>query len=116
MISRELKKGSTEVLILSLLENQPRHGYEIGKLIEARSDGVLKLNAASLYPILYRLETRRLVQGSWERKGEGRRRRVYRLTAAGKKVLARERSSWRSFVSAIEKVARIRPIEDVEMD
>jgi PadR family transcriptional regulator len=111
MISRELKKGSTEVLILSLLEDGPRHGYEIGKLIESRSDGVLKLNAASLYPILYRLESRRLVQGSWERKGEGRRRRVYQLTPSGRKALSRERSSWRSFMSAIEKVARIRHVE-----
>ena len=111
MISRELKKGSTEILILSLLEDMPRHGYEIGKLIESRSDGVLKLNAASLYPILYRLEARKVIQGSWERKESGRRRKLYRLTATGRKRLARERLSWRSFVSAIDKVARIRRAE-----
>ena len=111
MISKELKKGSTEILILSLLEDGPRHGYEVGKLIETRSDGVLTLHAASLYPILYRLESKRLVRGEWERKTSGRKRRFYRLTAAGRKLLSRERSSWRSFVAAIDKVARIRHAE-----
>jgi PadR family transcriptional regulator len=111
MISKELKKGSTEILILSLLEDGPRHGYEVGKLIETRSDGVLTLHAASLYPILYRLESKRLVRGEWERTKSGRKRRFYRLTAAGRKLLSRERSSWRSFVAAIDKVARIRHAE-----
>ena len=111
MISRELKKGSTEILILSLLEDQSRHGYELGKLIESRSEGVLKLNAASLYPILYRLEARRLVKGRWDDRASGRRRRCYSLTAEGRKVLGRQRSSWRSFVDAIEKVAGIRHAE-----
>lgn len=111
MISKELKKGSTEILILSLLEDGPRHGYEIGKLIEVRSDGVLKLHAASLYPILYRLESKGLVRGTWERKVSGRRRRFYHLTTQGRKLLSRERRSWRSFVAAIDKVARIRHAE-----
>lgn len=111
MISKELKKGSTEILILSLVEDRPRHGYEIGKLIESRSEGVLKLNAASLYPILYRLEKRKWIKGSWAGKDVGRRRRYYRLTAAGKKVLAKQRRSWRSFVDAIEKVTRVRHAE-----
>ncbi len=111
MISRELKKGSTEILILSLLEDQSRHGYELGKLIESRSEGVLKLNAASLYPILYRLEAQKWIKGRWEKPKGGRRRRCYSLTAAGKKMLLKQRKSWRSFVNAIEKVARIRHAE-----
>ena len=111
MISRELKKGSTEILILSLLEDQSRHGYELGKLIESRSEGVLKLNAASLYPILYRLEARKWIKGSWEKQDGARRRRCYTLTAAGKKMLLTQRKSWRSFVDAIEKVAGIRHAE-----
>ena len=84
---------------------------EIGKLIESRSDGVLKLNAASLYPILYRLEKRKWIKGSWAKKDAGRRRRYYRLTATGKKVLAKQRRSWRSFVDAIDKVTRVRHAE-----
>src|ERR671939_305840 len=93
-LDRELKKGSAELLILSLLEARPRHGYEIGKLIEARSDGVLKFNVASLYPLIYRLEKRGWIEGRWVEKAGQRRRRYYRLTTAGKKVLAAQRSSW----------------------
>lgn len=108
MFGKELKKGSTEVLVLSAIEERPRHGYEIGRLIERESDGAFKLNASSLYPILYRLEKKGLVRGDWETKGEGRRRRVYRLTAQGKKALARERHNFRAFIRALEKAARIR--------
>ncbi len=101
---RELKKGSAELLILSLLEARQRHGYEIRKLIETRSDGVLKFNAASLYPLLYRLEKRGWIEGKWVEKAGQRRRRYYHLTKDGKKVLAAQRSIWESFVAAINRV------------
>ena len=104
MLDRELKKGSAELLILSLLEARPRHGYEIRKLIENRSDGVLKFNAASLYPLLYRLEKRDWIEGRWVEKAGQRRRRYYKLTSEGKKVLAAQRSIWQSFVAAINRV------------
>jgi transcriptional regulator len=104
MLDRELKKGSAELLILSLVEARPRHGYEISKLIEARSDGVLRFNVASLYPLLYRLEKRGWVDGKWVEKAGQRRRRYYRLTPEGKKVLAAQRNTWREFVAAIERV------------
>jgi PadR family transcriptional regulator len=101
---RELKKGSAELLILSLVEARPRHGYEISKLISARSDGVVSFNVASLYPLLYRLEKRGWLQGRWVEKAGQRRRRYYRLTAAGRKVLARQRSTWEAFVAAINRI------------
>src|SRR5438128_12301697 len=107
MLDRELKKGSAELLILSLVEVRPRHGYEISKLIEARSDGVLKFNVASLYPLLYRLEKRGWIRGRWVEKASQRRRRYYRLTSAGKKVLARQREGWREFVGAISRITGI---------
>ena len=88
ILDRELKKGSAELLILSLLEAQPRHGYDIGTLIEQRSRGRLRFNVASLYPLLYRLERRGWIQGRWVEKAGQRRRRYYRLTAEGKKILA----------------------------
>src|SRR5882672_8195403 len=91
-LDRELKKGSAELLILSLLEARARHGYEIRKLIETRSDGVLKFNAASLYPLLYRLEKRGWIEGKWVEKAGERRRRFYKLTKDGKKALAAQRS------------------------
>ena len=107
IFDRELKKGSAELLILSLVEDRPRHGYEISKLIEARSDGLLKFNVASLYPLLYRLEKRGWIQGRWVEKAGQRRRRYYKLTTEGKKVLAAQRSGWRDFVEAISRITGI---------
>src|SRR3982751_5703780 len=101
---RELKKGSAELLILSLVEARPRHGYEISKLIEARSDGLLKFNVASLYPLLYRLEKRGWIQGRWVEKAGQRRRRYYKLTPDGKKVLKAQKSGWRAFVEALHRI------------
>ena len=107
ILDRELKKGSAELLILSLVEYQPRHGYDIGNLIEQRSHGVLRFNVASLYPLLYRLEKRGWIQGRWVEKAGQRRRRYYRLTAEGKKVLAAQRIGWQEFVEAINRVIGI---------
>jgi len=101
---KEWKKGSAELLILSLLEKQPRHGYEISKLIESRTKGSLRFHVTTLYPLLYRLEERGLVVGKWVEKAEQRRRRYYSLTASGRKVLAAQRRSWREFVAAISRV------------
>ena len=103
-MSPEWKKGSAELLLLSLIESVPRHGYEIGKLIEQRSQGALRFHAASLYPLLYRLEKRGWVQGKWVEKAGQRRRRYYNLTAQGRKVLAAQRKGWESFVLAISRV------------
>lgn len=101
---RELKKGSAELLILSLVEQRARHGYEIGKLIETRSRGALRFNVASLYPLLYRLERRGWIAGRWVEKAGERRRRFYRLTAEGRRVLAAQRSAWENFVAAMRQV------------
>lgn len=103
---RELKKGGAELLVLSLLEARPRHGYELRKLIETRSDGALKFNAASLYLLLYRLEKRGWVEGRWVEKAGERRRRFYKLTKDGKKALAAQRGIWESFVAAINRITR----------
>jgi PadR family transcriptional regulator PadR len=107
MPNTQAKKGSAEVLILSLLEERIRHGYEIGRLIEERSGGALRFNAASLYPTLYRLEDRRLIRGRWVEKAGQRRRRYYRITPAGRQALAARRRDWREFLRALERVARL---------
>ena len=107
MLNRELKRGSTEMLILALVEDRPRHGYEIAKLIEQRSDGVLQFHVASLYPLLYRLEKRGLIIGRWVEKAGQRRRRFYRLTSAGQKILAEQRQTWKDFFAALDRVAGI---------
>ena len=105
ILDRELKKGSAELMILSLLEARERHGYEIGKLIETRSEGVLRFRIASLYPLLYRLEKRGWIEGRWiEKAGQKRRRRFYKLTKEGRRVLSAQRTTWRSFVAAMNRI------------
>ena len=106
-LDRELKKGSAELLILSLVEDQPRHGYDLSKLIETRSGGLLTFRVASLYPLLYRLEKRGWIQGRWIEKAGQRRRRYYRLTAAGARVLEAQRNTWRDFVEAITRITGV---------
>ena len=103
--ARELKKGSAELLILSLVEDRPRHGYDIGKLIALRSKGALRFNVASLYPLLYRLEKRGWIEGKWVEKAGERRRRLYRLTTEGRQVLAAQRSGWKAFAQAVNRIA-----------
>ena len=103
----EWKKGSAELLVLSLLEGRPRHGYEISKLIQIRSGGALRFHVTSLYPLLYRLEKRGWVEGRWVEKAEQRRRRYYTLTAEGRKMLRSQRKSWRDFVAAIGRIIGI---------
>src|ERR671923_433908 len=101
IFDRELKKGSAELLILSLVEARPRHGYEISKLIEARSGGALSFHVASLYPLLYRLEKRGWIKGQWVEKAGQRRRRYYRLAAKGREGPAAQRSGGENFVAAV---------------
>src|SRR5579864_615266 len=106
-LDRELKKGSAELLILSLVESRARHGYEISKLIESRSEGTLRFQAASLYPLLYRLEARGWIRGRCVERAGQRRRRFYRLTAPGRKVLAEQTRGWRQFADAIRRITGI---------
>ena len=107
-VAPDVKKGSAELLVLALVEDRARHGYEIGKLIDERSGGVLKFHIASLYPMLYRLERRGLIAGRWVEKAGQRRRRYYRITAEGRRVLASHRTRWEEFITALTRVAGIR--------
>ena len=104
MFSAELKKGSTEMLVLSLLESRARHGYEIGKLIESRSGGRLKFALPTLYPTLLRLENRGWIKGRWVEKAGERERCFYRLMPEGRRVLAEQRRTWKAYVAAVNEV------------
>src|SRR6266436_3666886 len=108
LLERELKRGSTEVLILALLDERQRHGYDISRLIEERSGGAITFHTASLYPTLYRLEDKGLIDGRWVERAGQRRRRYYRLTRQGRRMLANQRSVWDTFVVALDRVAGIR--------
>ena len=102
----EQKKAAADMLVLALLEERQRHGYEIAKLIQARSRGVLEFHVASLYTLLARLEGRGWIAGRWVEEAGERRRRFYRLTADGRAALDAERRQWRAFVAAVDLVVR----------
>jgi transcriptional regulator len=104
---QEWKKGSAEILVLSLLEAQPRHGYDISRLIQIRSGGVLRFHVTSLYPLLYRMEDRGWIDSRWVEKPDQRRRRYYSLTPEGRKVLRSQRKSWAEFVAAMGRVTGV---------
>ncbi|MCP4660836.1 MAG: PadR family transcriptional regulator [bacterium] len=106
-MDRERKKAAAEMLVLALLEERGRHGYEIAKLIEQQSGGVLVFHVASLYTLLYRLENRGLIRGRWLEKAGQRRRRYYRLTRDGRQSLADQRRQWREFIRAVDQVAQL---------
>jgi transcriptional regulator len=104
---QEWKKGSAELLVLSLLEDQPRHGYDISKLIHTRSGGALKFRVTSLYPLLHRLEKQRWIEGRWVEKADQRRRRYYTLTAKGRQALRDKQQSWKNFVALVSRVTGV---------
>lgn len=104
MFSSQLKKGSVELLVLSILDDQPRHGYEIGKLIEQRSAGRIAFRVSSLYPVLCRLEERNWIKGRWVEQAGERRRRFYSLTPKGKQALAAEHRAWLEFTRGVNLI------------
>jgi PadR family transcriptional regulator, regulatory protein PadR len=103
------KKGSADLLILALVDEQALHGYDIGRRIDERSDGTLRFTLASLYATLYRLEERGLLRGRWVEKAGQRRRRYYRITDDGRQVLAAQRQEWSRFIAALSQVAGVKP-------
>jgi transcriptional regulator len=104
LFSPELKKGSIELIILTILKERPRHGYEIGKLIEIRSQGRLQFRVTSLYPVLYRMENRGWIASRWVEKAGEQRRNYYSLTSRGKTVLVEERERWKDFTAAVNLI------------
>ena len=103
------KKGSADLLILALVDEQALHGYDIARRIDERSDGTLRFTPASLYATLYRLEERGLLRGRWVEKAGQRRRRYYRITDDGRQVLAAQREEWARFIAALSQVAGVKP-------
>jgi PadR family transcriptional regulator PadR len=103
-VASELKKGSAELVVLSLVDARARHGYELSQLIEQRSEGSVRFNVASLYPMLYRLEKRGWIKGRWVEKAGQRRRRYYRITPTGRAQLIEQRAGWERFVAAVNRI------------
>src|SRR6186997_2244810 len=103
------KKGSADLFILALVDEEDHHGYEIGRQIELRSGGAVHFTMASLYATLYRLEDRALIRGRWVERAGQRRRRYYRITSKGRTALASQRDDWNRFIAAVTQVAGLRP-------
>ena len=103
------KKGSADLLILALVDEQALHGYDIARQIEERSDGTIRFTLASLYATLYRLEERELIRGRWVERAGQRRRRYYRITDTGKSILKTQREEWGRFIAALSQVAGVKP-------
>lgn len=103
------KKGSADLLILALVDERDLHGYDIARQIEDRSDGTLRFTLASLYETLYRLEERGLIRGRWVEQAGRRRRRYYRITEKGRRMLAAQREDWARFIAALVQVAGVKP-------
>ena len=103
------KKGSADLLILALVDEKPLHGYDIARLIEQRSRGTLRFTLASLYETLYRLVDAGHIRGRWVERAGQRRRKYYRITEAGRRILAARREDWGRFIAALTEVAGVRP-------
>ncbi|MEO8504768.1 MAG: helix-turn-helix transcriptional regulator [Acidobacteriota bacterium] len=101
------KKGSADLLILALVDEEALHGYELSRRIEARSGGTLQFTLASLYATLYRLEEAGRIHGRWVENVGERRRRCYRITPQGRKQLASQRNDWSRFIAALTHVAGV---------
>ena len=102
---RELLKGSTETLILSLLSEESMYGYMLVKEIDRRSDGYFQLKEGTLYPALHRLERDMLVEGEWEEAKSGQSRRYYHITPVGRERLNCLRHEWDLFTAAVNGIA-----------
>lgn len=106
---QKLLHGTLDTLVLKTLTHGPRHGYAIARWIEERTDEAVSVEEGSLYPALYRLEQRGLIRAKWSETENGRRAKVYSVTAAGKKQLEEQRESWERFSGALQAILRVTP-------
>jgi PadR family transcriptional regulator PadR len=107
MIGTGIKRGTAELAILSVLEDGPLHGYELAQRIEKQTRGALRFTLAALYPTLYKMEQRGWVRGNWETSRNGRRRRCYSLTSAGKTKLSPMREEWAELFRALRQLTKV---------
>jgi PadR family transcriptional regulator PadR len=107
MIGTGIKRGTAELAVLSVLEEGPLHGYEMARRIEEQTKGTLRFTLAALYPTLYKMEQRGWIRGIWETGSNGRRRRCYRLTPAGKKKLSPMRKEWAELFRALHQLTKV---------
>lgn len=103
-INKELMKGSTSILILSLLENEDMYGYQISQSLKEKSEKVFELKEGTLYPMLHGLENENAIQSYWFDADNGKRRKYYKITADGKELLSYKRIEWQLYTEAVNSV------------
>ena len=106
-IERELLKGIGPLVVLEMLSRRAMYGYELAEAVSKRSNEVLSLGRGTLYPLLYNLEGKKLIEGEWRQSGTERRRRYYRLTAKGKVRLATQKDQWIQMVRGVNAALEI---------
>lgn len=102
-IDRELLKGSTDLLILSVLENENMYGYQMIKEIKIKSEDLFEFQEGTLYPILHKLEEKRFIMSYWD-EVSGKKRKYYTITTEGKKHLKSKKEQWKTFSTKVNKV------------
>ena len=105
-IKKELTKGSSALLVLSVLENEEMYGYQIIKEIEKRSEDVFSFKEGTLYPILHAFEEQEYLMSFWRQSEQGRQRKYYRITDKGRQLLVKSREEWESYSDAVNKVIK----------
>ena len=103
-INKELLKGSTTVLILSILNRKDMYGYEMIKEIDLLSKGIFSFKEGTLYPILHNLENSNYIESYWDDSSSGRKRKYYKITNDGKKLLLEKKSEWKLFSETVNNV------------
>lgn len=101
---RELLKGTTDILVLAAIQEGPCHGYDLMERLRRRSEGIFEMAEGTLYPLLYKLEDKGWIEGTWEDSASQRRRKVYRITKSGRKQLADRAQEWKSLVEGMALV------------
>ena len=109
-IEREMMRGAGPAAVLKLLESGEKYGYELVEMLARRTDGVLDMGQSTLYPLLYNLEAKGLIEGVWRTADSGRERKYYRLTGKGKKRLAHDTKQWRSLTLALQALEIVPPL------
>ncbi len=108
-VERELMRGAGPVAVLQLLEQRPMYGYELVEALSRRTDGVLAMGQSTLYPLLYNLESKKLVRGEWRESESGRQRKYYVLTDKGIARLNADRRQWQVLVGAMQSLGLLKP-------
>lgn len=103
-INKELMKGSTSILILSLLENEDMYGYQISQLLKEKSENIFDLKEGTLYPMLHGLENENAVESYWFDADNGKRRKYYKITPNGRKLLKQKKEEWELYIKAVNTV------------